>query len=390
MLLLLASATAFAQHTTTDKVIVTFDNAEDGSAPLVLNGTSEDCYFTVRLVGGGERYYNGFQMDIVLPEGMVVTTTDNELDVVMAKDGFSVDGEDIYPYTSKKGSKSWSHTVDANMIASNILRVMCLSTKSESFTDYSGDLFHVYVKASSYMKPGDVKILIEGVVLNANETDPETGIYHAVSYKPSVECGGTISGVSGDCNMPLKVNGNNKWSTCILPFSTEIPSGVKAYTSASSNEESIFLTEAGSIEAYTPYILYSESGYDGSVSGTVDANNYPESGVVTMGNLTGAIVPQTVTEGFIMQRQDGIVQFYAIADGDSFLVPAGKCWMNVASGKAKAMGFVIVDDEAAVQSIEAQVTGESVCYDLNGRRISTPKSGNIYVKNGKKLLFRQN
>ena len=37
------------------------------------------------------------------------------------------------------------------------------------------------------------------------------------------------------------------------------------------------MTEAGRLEADTPYILYSESGYSGTVSGTVDASGYPES-----------------------------------------------------------------------------------------------------------------
>lgn len=382
LLLLLASTSAFAQHTTTDKVVVIFDSKE--SDPLTLNSTSAECYFTVRLEGGeNDRIYNGYQMDIHLPDGMNVVSDGEDLELYMAKSGWTSDGVVVYPFTEKKGEKTYKHSVDGRMISTNTLRVGCISQTSDNFTATSGDLFHIYVKASAYMKPGDVKITIDNVVLNANEITQGDGIYHAVAYKPSVECGGTISGVSGACSQSLNVSGTNHWSTCILPFACTIPEGVAAYTASEKEENFLLLKKAENFEAYKPYILYSENGYSGSVSGTVDPEQYPAEGFVTEGYLNGAVAPQQITEGFVMQKLDGVVRFY-ICNNGTYNIPAGKCWLSPLGVDARNIGFKIDDDMTAIEEINAQAQ-DNVLYDLTGRRVSDASKG-IYINNGKKIM----
>lgn len=384
LLLLLASTSAFAQHFTTDKVVVIFDSED--SAPLTLNGTSSECYFTVRLEGGEDgRIYNGYQMDIHLPDGMTVMSNDGELELYMAKSGWTSDGVVIYPFTEKRGEKTYKHSVDGNMISANTLRVGCLSQTVDNFTATSGDLFHVYVQTSAYMKPGDVKITIDNVVLNANEITQGDGIYHAVSYKPSVECGVTISGVSGDCSLNFNVSGANHWSTCVLPFSCDVPSGVVAYSANEvDGDNNLLLTRAESFEAYTPYILYSENGYSSTLSGTVDPALYPEDGFVTVGKLNGAIAPQQVTEGFVLQKLNDVVKFYSCNNG-TYNIPAGKCWVSPLTNEARSLSFKITDgEETAITELKSK-TSDRVMYDLTGRRVTKPTKG-MYITNGKKIL----
>ena len=37
--------------------------------------------------------------------------------------------------------------------------------------------------------------------------------------------------------------------------------------------------------------------------------------------------------------------------------------------------------------VEDSLNGDDFIYDLQGRRVSEPKKGGIYIKNGKKILF---
>lgn len=318
-----------------------------------------------------EIVYATYSLDILLPD---------DIDVCLDEEGnydvfFDDDDSEIYPYSRKTG---YYHSIRGNVITLNgrkSLRVYCGDPVSgKAFEQENGRLFYVQIKASSYMKPGDAQIEIANIALVEQD-----GTKHVPSNPLS-----TVS-VTNVGKATLTVSSANHWSTCILPFATEIPAGVKVYTSSTSDAEKIFLTEVNSIEAYTPYILYSENGYSGTVSGTVDASGYPESGIVTVGNLTGAIVPQTVKNGYILQKHDGVVQFYAIEDGDSFLVPAGKCWMNIAANDAKALNCVVEGNETAIQNVKSTSIQNGV-YDLAGRRVSTLKQGGLYIKNGEKFV----
>lgn len=376
------SLSAFAQKSTTDFISIFQDTGENGGDPIILNGTSDFCYLTARLEG--TQFYTAYQMDIHFPEGMNVTG------ITIANDEYTSDGNIIYASHEEGSGRNkktvWDHSLLYNMIGNNTYRVICKSDISANFKLSSGDLFYINITTSPYMKPGDINVLVDNVVLTRNEDTNGDGIMHGVSHIPSVPCGGTITGVSGVCNdVPFNISAANHWSTCILPFATEIPTGVKAYTSSTSDSENLYLSEASSIEAYTPYILYSEDGYTGTVSGTVNPTDYPESGYVTAGNLSGAIVPQTVTAGYVMQKQDGVVQFYAIGEDDSFLIPAGKCWMNIPAAGVKAFNFVVNNDETGIQTT-LDVKRNSNVYDLTGRRVSTMKKSGLYIKNGEKYL----
>lgn len=319
-----------------------------------------------------EIIYASYSLDIYIPD---------DIDVCLDEDGnydvfFDDDDSEIYPYSRKSG---YYHNISGNIISLNgrkTLRVYCGDPVSgKAFEQENGRLFYVQIKANSYMKPGNAQIEIANIALVEQD-----GTKHVPSNPHS-----NVT-ISNSAKAPFTVSSANRWSTCILPFAmAEIPEGVKAYTSSTSDEDYIFLTEANSIEAYTPYILYSEGGYSGTVIGTVDASGYPESGVVTVGNLTGAIVPQTVSNGYILQNHEGIVKFYAIKNDDFFIVPAGKCWMNIASNNVKAFNFMIKDEETGIEYV-TNIHANDVIYDMVGRRVSTMKQGGLYIKNGEKFI----
>lgn len=94
---------------------------------------------------------------------------------------------------------------------------------------------------------------------------------------------------------------------------------MQAYRYSSYDEASseMHLSSVDALEAYTPYVLHAEGGYSGTVSGTVDPEQYPEAGYVEDGCLCGAIAEQTVTiddNACVLQNLSAGVQFYKVAE----------------------------------------------------------------------------
>lgn len=365
MILCLGSAWTMKAQDTSDHLTFT---------ALEYDAESSSYYFDVNIIG--ETLYTGYGADIQLPAGLEVDV-DRGLPAVYMLDKEWIDASDvIYP---KPQRGSYTHTVSSSFPTPadhTHFRVACFSSADALLTSSCGSLFRVFVSktcTSAQWPIGEIKAY--DVELNV---DAETRFYPATVTQAIVMYEGTST-------LPLTVTPSNHWSTCILPFDAELPTGVKAYTSTTSDAENIFLTPAASLAAYTPYILYSEAGYNGTVSGAVDAANCPTNGQVTAGNLNGAIVPQTVTDGFIMQKKNEVVKFYAINSGDSFLVPAGKCWMKLADSNVKALNFVVENSETAIEQVK-DANNTNIIYDLTGRRLNTIKQGGLYIKNGEKFI----
>ena len=359
----LLSSTMLAQTPTEDHFTIS-------EAVVPLGDVSEDdlVYITVGLdATSSEKLYTAYNMDIVLPEG---------LDVYCDEDGawaFADEDEGIYPF-SKKGTKkvfTYSFGCNYGVVSEKILRVACVDVELNSFTDTKGSLFLIALKASSYCKPGVAEIKITG----ANLTDAD-----GIKYVPADQTFTSVS-VGNNPTIALNINAANKWSTCVLPFDLNLPAGVKAYACGRYDEQYAYLAEASSIQAYTPYIIYSENGYSGSHSGTVDESKYKS--VVTSGYLSGAIMPQEVNKGYVLQNQGDGVKLHAM-NGGSFAIPSGKCWFNLEDTKVKAMAFD-VDDPDAINSIEKTADSQTI-YDLQGRKVSTPEVGKIYIINSQKVL----
>lgn len=359
------------------------------SAATVNPGGDEVC-ITVSLVGS-ENYYTAYNMDIHLPVGMELTT-DEESKYKVAISQSSTEASAIYPSTSTTSpitipgvgtfnvtTYSYTHSLSSSygVAGDRILRVACISQSNETFKATSGDLFTFYVKASSFTKPGAAQITIDGVALK---------VAGGSEYDPAAHVDENVT-VSSDATASLTVSSTNKWSTCILPFDVDLPTGVEAYTCSDKEvrEGKTFLklNSASSIEAYTPYILYSENGYSGNVSGTVDATKYPASGIVTAGYLNGAIEAQSITEGYVLQNLSDGVKFYSCG-GNTFTIPAGKCWVTITSD-TKALSFEY-DESAKIDCIADKTDNTDAIYNLSGQKVSTLQPNTIYVRSGKKFI----
>lgn len=367
--LLLIAGVAKAESTT-DRVVISSLTVEPGSSTAYS--------FTVMLEGS--QLYTAFQIDLQFPNGLEPAyNSSGKLRVSMDKTSKSV-----YPYSIEEEeddegeiveTKVYTHTPSSSMPEVNTLRVIVSSNQNEEFTKTSGNLFKVYVNALPYLKPGDVEILVKDVELTTSD---------AVAYTPA-DYVSTAVQAEATSTLALKVSASNQYSTCILPFDYDLSAdgSLVAYTCNSHTEDALLLTKADKILAYTPYILYSEAGFEATISGIVDPTKYPEGGIVKSGHLVGTVVKQELTEGYVMQNQGDGAKFYRVASGTPFAIPAGKCYVELPAGtNVSSFRFA---ETTSIDNSEFTIQN-SEFYNVFGQRVSRMTSGQIYIIDGRKVV----
>ena len=116
----------------------------------------------------------------------------------------------------------------------------------------------------------------------------------------------------------------------------------------------------------------------------MDSSQYPEDGKVSQGYLTGAIEKQTTNEGYVLQNKGDGVKFYLMDSGQSYNIPAGKCWATPPASTAQSFSF---DFPTAVKGIaEVADSKNESKYNLSGIMIDAPCKGQLYIQNGKKYV----
>lgn len=355
---------------TTDRVVI---------SELELAPDGNQAYFTVSLEGS--RLYSAYDINLVIPEGLEVVYKDDAPYVQMFKGATG-----IYPFVTEEdpfeatSTTTYTHTIASNIIDGNVLRVMCYSTASKDFTANSGRLFGVFVKASPYLKPGDVEIAIKDVYLTTSA---------AVQYEPADYVSTSVK-AAATSTLSLKVSATNKFGTCILPFDYELPAdgSLEAYTCAEATADALVLSKASMIAAYTPYILYSEAGFSATLSGTVDATQYPADGIVQSGYLVGTVVQTQLTEAtsYVMQNQGSGVKFYQVDPASPFVLTAGKCYVELPEG-TNALALRI-GGTTGIDNSELTTQNSQLIYNILGLRVETMQPGQIYIVNGRKVIAK--
>lgn len=318
----------------------------------------------------GSKIYTAYQMDILFPPGV---------DVVVDEDGPYVDLWDgdgcIYPYVRKKLVHSLSSSY--GVISSKLLRISCSDDMNRVLTATSGKLLYFLVKVSPYLKPGDVVLKVTNLDFITKENAQK---YHCKDQTLTLHA-------KAESTVNLSVSGSSHYGTCVLPFAVPtLPDGVKAYSAKGLDDTGklVVLNEVTQLAAYTPYILYSASGYTGPLSGTVDANKYGE--VVRDGLLRGAIASQKCKDGYVLQDFGEGAKFYAM-DGVEFLIPEGKCWLEMPAAQTSAPQYGIqIGTTTAITAPTTAATAHGKIYTLDGKEVKTMQPGGIYVVNGKKVL----
>ena len=377
LLLLFFPCTVSAGEPTEDAVVL---------SDLTFQKSSGLYYFDVSLQGS--RIYCAYNMDIFFPEGIEVAKSNNgSIRVSMLTAASTL----IYPYTieyeeNDEGEevevKNYSHQVSCNMPASNWLRVACASFQNEEFIANSGKLFRVFVSvdnswATSFCPKPIVKV--SGVALTTKSE---------VQYDPAdFSCRPFSKGIPADRTLPVNISAANQFGTLILPFATDIPEGVKAFTCNGFDDDLLQLSPVESLEACTPYILYAENGFSGSFSGTVDMSaDYPlTDDNYVGGQLTGVLTKTVVNTGYIMQNQGEGPKFYN-AEGSAFSLPAGRCYLTpTEDSPIKSFGMKSDGTTNIRYIVRGTENNDNNWYDLTGKRVKYPTKG-IYIHKNQKIV----
>lgn len=362
LLCLLVGGRAVANEPTNDHITV--------NDVTLVPGSTDTYQVEISLVGS--QIYTAYQMDILFPPGV---------DVVVDEDGPYVDLWDgdgcIYPYVRKKLVHSLSSSY--GVISNKLLRISCSDDMNRVLTATSGKLLYFLVKVSPYLKPGDVILKVTNLDFITKENAQK---YHCKDQTLTLHA-------TAESTATLSVSGSSHYGTCVLPFAVPtLPDGVKAYSAKGldSTGQLVVLSEVTQLAAYTPYILYSASGYTGTLKGAVDASQYGE--VVSDGLLRGAIAPQKRKDGYVLQdfgKGEG-AKFYAM-DGVEFLIPEGKCWLEMPAAQASAPQYGIqIGTTTGITAPATAATAHGKIYTLDGKEVKTMQPGGIYVVNGKKVL----
>ena len=174
------------------------------------------------------------------------------------------------------------------------------------------------------------------------------------------------------------------WGTTFLPFAVAaLPTGVKAYTCAAVDVNTLTLVEVDALEANKPYII------EGSWNETLKGDAQGTALTNTVGLLTGTYVDYTTVGGeYVMQKQDDKVGFFQVGTEDTDakpVVPANHAYLTVSSGSG-VKAFFLGDTEDAIKSVFDGVAAGEV-YDLSGRKVTKLQRG-VNIVNGKKVIVK--
>lgn len=227
----------FSQSQTADHIVVSAVLDSEGNSVSAIPVDGSVCTLSFSLVGGQDdanRLYTAYNLDVQLPLGMEVCHEEGVPMVGLPSD-FSL-------YAA--GISSLTHSLSATVLGDGKVRIACFSGRNANFSKTSGALFQMMVRISSpYASPGTHQIHLTGQNLTVKE--------NAQKYVPSDRTE-TITIAEGETSVQLVIPAETGYSTCVLPFDSPLPSGVKAFSCNSHADETVYLERVTSLRAYTP------------------------------------------------------------------------------------------------------------------------------------------
>ena len=164
---------------------------------------------------------------------------------------------------------------------------------------------------------------------------------------------------------------------------------VKAYSPTISNDNIATGDGASIIAAGTPVLLIGESGAT-SVAATIGSNyaTTPATTNALTGTFTGTSIncKTNYVLGFDEENNNRI-GFYHV-NNTAFALKANRAYLSESAGGSNGYALVLDDDD--VTAIASAINGQTLngqYYDLTGRKVVAPQKGQIYIVNGKKVLY---
>ena len=173
------------------------------------------------------------------------------------------------------------------------------------------------------------------------------------------------------------------FATLYSPVALSIPENVTAYVGTTNNNViNLTAISDGVIPANTGVILEGEAGtYDFAITTGGEATS----------EITGTVAAQLAANvsgtKFVLANGNNGVGFYKyngtnLGGFRAYLVDGAN-----SSSSGFTFNFVNDDDPTAVESAVKETVANGQYYDLQGRKVAAPQKGQIYIVNGKKVLY---
>lgn len=179
-------------------------------------------------------------------------------------------------------------------------------------------------------------------------------------------------------------------ATLVLPYETEIPEGVKAYTlTYASGNKAVAKELTGVIPANTPVLVNAEQG-DYTFKATATLTTKADKPV--SGSLHGVWSEVVVPVGsYVLQNQSGTVAFYHVETAD-FKVKANQAYLYApeAAG-AKMLNIDFGGEATAINGVEAEASNANTqVYTIDGKKANRNNlaKGQVYVTKGKTFILK--
>ena len=191
------------------------------------------------------------------------------------------------------------------------------------------------------------------------------------------------------------VDGENYYTTAYMPFDYTLPAGVKAYTITVSGQEAVAHELTGGVPAGTAVLIVGDQVdnfpmHYASYGLTSDDNTLISQNALA-GTYTDKATPTNEGDIFIFSGKNNTPGFY-IFTGST--LSKYKAYLPISTGSG-VRGFTIVfGEEGLITGLQTIIdesaigSGSEYIYDLQGRRVTQPQKGNIYIIDGRKVLYR--
>lgn len=201
-----------------------------------------------------------------------------------------------------------------------------------------------------------------------------------------------------------------QYYTLCLPYELTLPTSLKAYTLDASSATLLGFKEVtGTLAAYTPYIVLPKNTgnlLNVSTGGTVAKSTYTEETEARTLNahaggnysLVGSMDyfwanPTTGGDIYIMQSGNEWQKLPTGTNGypNACVLPM-RAYIQAATGTSGGARLFskFVDKDGSTTSISnLQIDADdNKVFDLQGRRVTNPQRGNIYIINGRKMMYK--
>jgi len=181
----------------------------------------------------------------------------------------------------------------------------------------------------------------------------------------------------------------NGYAAVCYPFNLTIPDGVTAYVATSETEDNVTLEAIASTGETVPYgtpvIL------KGKPNTTIElAPTLPEAAV--------AAPDRNLLQGYFTSHHIGENQIYTISETDTetrasltgaITLAANQAFLpNTGSKNTPYKRFEIKQPDGIKSVVNTTEVSKDAWHDLEGREISQPQKGRIYIRSGKKVLVK--